>query len=73
MISEALINKCVNERIDAGVESDDQDPNDVGDVAVLLCLMVVVEHVDYQDWKPRDRIHNAHLKAKNFAIIAKTE
>lgn len=54
MISEALINKCVNERIDAGVESDDQDPNDVGDVAVLLCLMVVVEHVDYQDWKPRD-------------------
>ena len=54
MISEALINKCVNKRIDAGVESDDQDPNDVGDVAVLLCLMVVVEHVDYQDWKPRD-------------------
>ena len=51
MISEALINKCVNERIDAGVESDDQDPNDVGDVAVLLCLMVVVEHVDYQKAK----------------------
>ena len=68
MISEALIDECVNERIDAGVESDDHDSNDVGDIAVLLCLMVVVKHVDYQDWKPRDCIHTAHLKVKHLAI-----
>ena len=61
MISKALVDECVNKGIDAGVEAHDDDAGDVGDVAVLLILVVVIKQVDNQHWEPRDSVHNAHL------------
>ena len=61
MIPEALVDKCVNKRIDARVEGDNDDADDVSDVAVFLVFVVVVQHVDDQHRKPRDAVHSTHL------------
>ena len=61
MIFEALVDECIDERIDAGVEADDHNAGDIGDVAILLILMVVIEHVNDQHREPRDSVHSAYL------------
>lgn len=61
MTSEALVDECVNKRIDAGVESNDDDSNDISDVTIFLFHVVVVEHIDDQHWEPRNGVHSTHL------------
>ena len=46
MISETLVTECVHEWVDARVESNNNDANDICDVAILLIFVVVVEFVD---------------------------
>ena len=62
MIPKALVDKHVHKRIDAGIEGDNNDADDVGDVSVLLTLKVIIQHVDDQHWKPSDAVHSANLK-----------
>ena len=62
VIPKALVDEDVHKRVDAGIESDNNDADDVGDVSVLLALQVIIQHVDDQHWKPSDTVHSADLK-----------
>ena len=62
MVPKALIDEHVNKRVDAGVEGDNDDADDVGNVAVLLAFKVIIQHVDDQHWKPSDTVYSADLK-----------
>lgn len=64
MIPETLVDEYINKRIDAGIEGDNDNADDIGDVAVLLAFMEVIQHVDDQHWKPRDTVHSADLETK---------
>lgn len=46
MTSEAPVAEGIHKWIDAGVEGDDDDSDNVSDVAILLIFIIVVEHVN---------------------------
>ena len=46
MIPKALVDEHVHKRVDAGIEGDNDDADNVGDVSVLLALNVVIQHVN---------------------------
>lgn len=46
VVSEALIDEHVNEGINARVEGDNYDADDVDNVSILLWIMKVIQHVD---------------------------
>lgn len=46
VVSEALIDEHVNEGINARVEGDNYDADDVYNVSILLWVMKVIQHVD---------------------------
>lgn len=64
VVSEALIYKHVNEGINTRVEGDNYNADDIDNVAILLWIVKVVQHVDNKDRKPRDAVYQAHLKSK---------
>ena len=69
MTPEALVDEHVYKRIDARVEGDNDDTNDVGDVSVFLACMEVIQHVDNQHWKPSNAVHSAYLQPKKIPCI----
>ena len=62
MIPKALVDEHVHKRVDAGVEGDNHDADDVSDVSILLALQVVIQHVNDQHRKPSDTVYSANLK-----------
>lgn len=66
VIPKALVDKHVHKRVDAGIEGDNDDANDVGDVSVLLTLKIIIKHIDDQHWKPSDTVHSADLKPNEY-------
>ena len=62
MIPKTLVDEHVHKWVDAGVEGDDDDADDVGGVSVLLAFKVIIQHVDDQHGKPSDAVHSADLK-----------
>ena len=46
MIPKTLVDEHVHKRVDAGIEGDNDDADDVGDVSVLLALKVIIQHVN---------------------------
>ena len=46
VIPKALVDEHVHKRVDAGIEGDNDDADNVGDVSVLLALNVVIQHVN---------------------------
>ena len=69
MIFEALVDECVNKGVDAGVERDDNNADDVGYVTVFLILVEEVEHIDDQHWEPCDAVHNAYLQTNEVTSL----
>lgn len=46
MTSEAPVAEGIHEWIDARVEGDDDDGDNISDVAIMLVFIIVIEHVN---------------------------
>lgn len=46
MIPKTLVDEHIYKGIDAGIEGDNNDADDVGDVSVFLALKIIIQHID---------------------------
>lgn len=69
VIPKALVDEHIYKGIDAGIEGDNNDADDVGYVSVLLALKIIIQHIDDQHWKPCDTVHSADLKTNDCIYL----